>query len=215
MLLPRPVLNLITQSHGRAVACFDFICSTICATINTDFDFEHNHPEVRKGCWGVNFEEQKIVAITKENSLHAYLATCDGDQPVVRPASPIVEEDMSIWVTTLAPSRKVKLKSNPKICLAFVEQPRGDKAAVVFGEAQVIPDPQAKKRVWELAGFDLSRHFPEGSESKNSAYSESFRRKSNGETAGKAEQKSTGKLNNEEVYAVARLNKSLIMPFRQ
>ena len=108
-----------------------------------------------------------MVAIMKKNSLHAYLATCDGDQPVVRPVSPIVEDDLSVWITTFATSRKVKqLQSNPKICLAFVEQPSGDKAAVVFGEAHVVPDMQAKKRVWGLAGFDLFQHFPDGPESK-------------------------------------------------
>ena len=103
----------------------------------------------------------------KDNSLHAYLATCDGDQPIVRPVSPIVEDDLSIWVTTFSSSRKVKqLQSNPKICLAFVEQPRGDRAAVVFGEAHIVSDLQKKRRVWALASFDLSQHFPDGPESK-------------------------------------------------
>ena len=112
-------------------------------------------------------ERQKIVAIMKENSLHAYLATCDGDQPIVRPVSPIVEEDRSIWVTTFCSSRKVKqIKNNPKICLAFVEQPSGDKAAVVFGQAELIQDIQGKKKVWNLATLDLSQHFPKGLESE-------------------------------------------------
>lgn len=115
----------------------------------------------------MNSEKQKIVAIMKENSLHAYLATCDGDQPIVRPVSPIVEDDMSIWVTTFCTSRKVKqIQHNPKICLAFVEQPRGDKATVVIGEAQIILDLQKKKRVWKLATFNLSQHFPKGPETE-------------------------------------------------
>ncbi len=112
-------------------------------------------------------ERQKMIVIMKENSLHAYLATCDDNQPVVRPVSPIVEDDASIWVTTFCSSRKVKqIQNNPKICLAFVEQPRGDKAAVVFGEAKIVPDLGEKRRIWDLATFDLSQHFPEGPESK-------------------------------------------------
>lgn len=111
-------------------------------------------------------DEERIVAIMKENCLHAYLATCDGDQPFVRPVSPIIEDDMSIWVTTFCTSRKVgHIASNPKICLAFVEQPSGDKAVVVFGEAKLVPDLKEKKRVWNLATFDLSQHFSEGPES--------------------------------------------------
>jgi general stress protein 26 len=112
-------------------------------------------------------KKQKMIAIMKENSLHAYLATCDGDQPVVRSVSPIVEDAASMWVTTFCSSRKVKqIQNNPKICLAFVEQPSGDKAAVVFGEAEIVPDLEEKGRIWSLATFDLSQHFPEGPGSK-------------------------------------------------
>jgi len=111
-------------------------------------------------------DEQQIVSITKDNSLHAYLATCDGDQPRVRPVSPIIEDDMSIWVTTRSTSRKVKqLRENPKICLAFVELPDGDKAVTIIGEALIIPDIRKKRRVWKLAPFDLYEHFPDGPDS--------------------------------------------------
>lgn len=109
---------------------------------------------------------QKIVSIMRNNCLHAYLATSDGDQPRVRPVSPIVEEDTSIWITTYGTSRKVRqIRRNPNICLAFVEQPRGDKAVTVIGQARIITDLAAKKRVWKLASFDLSQHFPSGPDS--------------------------------------------------
>ena len=112
-------------------------------------------------------DKQRMIAIMKENNLHAYLTTCDGDQPYVRPVSPIVENNLSVWVTTFCSSRKVKqIQANPKICLAFVERPSGDKAAFVFGEAKLAPDLEEKKRVWSLAPFDMSQHFPEGPESK-------------------------------------------------
>ncbi len=112
-------------------------------------------------------DKQKIIAIMKKNCLHAYLATCIGDQPVVRPVSPIVEGDLSIWVTTFCSSRKVKqIQSNSKVCLAFVDQPSGDRSAVVFGDAVLVPDLEEKRRIWSLATFDLSQHFPEGQKSK-------------------------------------------------
>ena len=111
-------------------------------------------------------EEKRIVSIMKENCSHSYLATCDGDQPRVRPVSPIVEDDMSIWVTTGSSSRKVKqLRENPKLCLSFVEHPIGDKAVMVIGEARIIPDIKEKKRVWKLASFDLYEYFPDGPDS--------------------------------------------------
>ena len=103
----------------------------------------------------------------KEASLFAFLATCDSGQPRVRPVSPIVEDDMSVWVATSANSRKVKqIKQNPKISLAFVQQPRGEKAAMVIGEAEIVADMEQKKRVWGLAPYDLSQYFPDGPESK-------------------------------------------------
>jgi general stress protein 26 len=111
-------------------------------------------------------DEQKIVSIMRDNFLHANLATCDGDQPRVRTVSPIVEDDMSIWITTRSTSRKVKqLRENPKICLAFVEPPEGDKAVTVIGEAQLIPDSEKRRRIWKLAPFDLYEHFPDGPDS--------------------------------------------------
>jgi general stress protein 26 len=103
----------------------------------------------------------------KANCLHAYLATSDGTQPFVRPVSPIVEDDMKVWLTTFSTSRKMgQIRQNPRICLAFVEQPQGDNAAVIFGEAQIVADLEKKRKVWQLARFDLSQHFPDGPESR-------------------------------------------------
>jgi general stress protein 26 len=111
-------------------------------------------------------EEDKIVEIMKENFFGAHLATCDGIQPRVRPVAPIVEDDLSVWVATHCSSRKVQhIRENPRICLAFVEHPGGDKVAIAIGEAEMVEDLNTKKRVWNIATFDLSRFFPQGSES--------------------------------------------------
>lgn len=113
-------------------------------------------------------DRQKILAIMRENARNgnACLATCDGDQPRTRPIAPIVEEDMSLWIMTSGRSRKVsEIRRNPKVCLTFVELPRGDRSATVLGEAQVVTDVKEKKRLWGLAPYDPSEHFPEGPES--------------------------------------------------
>lgn len=108
-------------------------------------------------------DEAKIEHIMKQTSLHAYLATCDEDRPMVRPVSPIVEGWDRIWIATSCNSRKIdQIKRNPKVSLAFVELPRGAKAATVVGLAEVVEEVTEKKRLWDLAGFDLSVHFPEG-----------------------------------------------------
>lgn len=112
-------------------------------------------------------DKEKIVAIMKETCLFAFLATVDDNQPRVRPVSPIIEDALSIWVATLANSRKVKqIKQNSKICLAFVQHPSGDKTAIVTGEAEIVDNIEQKKRVWKIAPYDLSLYFktPESAE---------------------------------------------------
>ncbi|HDR06020.1 MAG TPA: hypothetical protein ENN88_00120 [Candidatus Coatesbacteria bacterium] len=110
---------------------------------------------------------ESIVAIMRKCCLHTYLATCDGDRPRVRPVSPIIEDELNIWVTTFRSSRKVRqIQDNPKVCLAFVEQPRGDSAAVVDGRAHIVDDQVERRRVWGLAPFNLGEHFPEGPDSE-------------------------------------------------
>ena len=120
-------------------------------------------------------ERQRIVEIIKEIE-PAYLATCEGDQPRVRPVSPIVEADMSIWVGTRSTSRKVKqIEQNPRVCLTFVQPPhsaKGEKVAIVIGEAKKISNLEEKKRFWRLwtqvyPVFDLSRVYPDGPESND------------------------------------------------
>jgi general stress protein 26 len=112
-------------------------------------------------------DEAKIEDILKRASLHAYLGTCDGDQPMVRPVSPIVESCDKIYIATSSKSRKVdQIRRNPKVSLAFVDLPRGEKAATVIGRATVVNARDEIRRLWDLAGFDLSFHFPEGPEAR-------------------------------------------------
>lgn len=112
--------------------------------------------------------KEKIVEIMKKASNFAFLATCDGGQPRVRPVSPIVEDDMSVWVATSASSRKVQqIKKNPRMSLAFVVHPQGDKAATIIGDAEIVEDMEQKKRIWGLASYDPSQFWPDGPKSKD------------------------------------------------
>ncbi len=113
-------------------------------------------------------DKEKIVAIMKKASSFAFLATCDSGQPRVRPVSPMVEDDMSVWVATSGKSRKVQqIKKDPRMSLAFVVHPQGDKAATIIGEAEIVEDMEQKKRVWGLASYDPTQFWPEGPGSKD------------------------------------------------
>jgi general stress protein 26 len=113
-------------------------------------------------------DKQKIVEIMKKASDFSFFATSDGDQARVRPVSSMVEDDMSVWIATSVASRKVQqIKKNPKVSLAFVQQPQGEKAATIIGEAEIVEDLEQKKRVWGLASYDPSQFWPDGPETKD------------------------------------------------
>ena len=115
----------------------------------------------------MNSVEKKIAAIMKKNAMHTYLATCDGDQPIIRSMAAVMENDMDIWMATSSRSRKVKqIKKNPKVCLAFIKQPNGDQSAFVTGKIKMVNSLKDKKRIWKIAGYDMSQHFPDGPGSK-------------------------------------------------
>ncbi|MCX8015400.1 MAG: pyridoxamine 5'-phosphate oxidase family protein [candidate division WOR-3 bacterium] len=108
-------------------------------------------------------DKQKILSIIKQTKSHAYLATCDNGQPIIRSMTPIVEDDLSIWLATFRSSRKIKqIKKNPKVCLAFISQPNGEKTAIVLGKAKIVNDQKVKNRIWQLANYDISQYFKNG-----------------------------------------------------
>ncbi len=110
-------------------------------------------------------DKQRIVKVMKKTLGHAYFATCDKDQPVIRSITPVIEDNLTIWIITYSTSRKIKqIKNNPKVCLLFTEQPNGDKTACVMGRAKIIDDLKTKKHVWKIAQYDASNYFPKGPE---------------------------------------------------
>ncbi|MCX8014434.1 MAG: pyridoxamine 5'-phosphate oxidase family protein [candidate division WOR-3 bacterium] len=98
----------------------------------------------------------------------SYFATCDGNKPVIRPVSPIIENDLSIWITTFSNFRKIKqVKKNSNNCLAFVEYVHDNKLAIVYGKAKIVNDSKQKRRIGNIASFNLKEYFPDGPRSKD------------------------------------------------
>ncbi len=78
-------------------------------------------------------DKKKIIGIMKELSNFSFLGTIDENAPKIKPVSPIVDDEMNIWVATFSNSRKVKqIKKNNNISLAFVQYPSGDKTVFRF-----------------------------------------------------------------------------------
>ena len=107
----------------------------------------------------------RILAILRDNREHAFLATCDQDQPDLRVMAPFVEDNLALWFVTMPNARKVgQLKRNPRLCLSFVDIPGYAREAKVFGEAVFVTYPGVKRHVWSL-GTEHTRYFPGGPDS--------------------------------------------------
>ena len=77
-----------------------------------------------------------------------YLATMDGDQPRVRPVSPLRNDDFVIWVASLRDSHKTgEIEANTKVELCYMTQ--GHDQVRLTGIAHTITDRAKKQELWE------------------------------------------------------------------
>jgi len=98
----------------------------------------------------VDIKQDKILSIMKTNTI-AYLATCEDDQPMVRPVSPIVEDNLSVWITTNSSSQKLKqIRQNNKVSLAFLSYPgtAGESLLITVFE-EIFCGPQLFREVYK------------------------------------------------------------------
>ncbi|MHC4983506.1 MAG: pyridoxamine 5'-phosphate oxidase family protein [Planctomycetota bacterium] len=78
----------------------------------------------------------------------AFLATCDGDLPRVRPMSPVAVEGNVIWVASGASSEKMaQIAANPNVELCYMKADHSHLR--IRGKAEVCDDPDVKQRIWE------------------------------------------------------------------
>ena len=77
------------------------------------------------------------------------LATIDGDQPRVRPVSPVrVDDDFTIYVANLRSYGKTReIAANPKVELNYLDE-HHDQVRVT-GAAEVLTDDVILREIWE------------------------------------------------------------------
>ena len=83
------------------------------------------------------------------NAKFPMLATMDGDQPRVRPVSPVqVDDDFSIYIANLASYHKTgEIEVNPAVELAYLA-PDHDQVRIT-GVAEVVTDSETIEAIWE------------------------------------------------------------------
>ena len=77
------------------------------------------------------------------------LATIDGDQPRVRPVSPVrVDDDFTIYVANLRSYGKTReIAANPKVELNYLDELHDQ--VRVTGVAEVLTDTEILREIWE------------------------------------------------------------------
>src|SRR5580704_4221824 len=76
------------------------------------------------------------------------LATLDGDQPRLRPVSPVRVDGFTIYVANLRSYRKTReIAGNPKVELCYLDE-RHDQVRIT-GVAEVLTDERLLNEIWE------------------------------------------------------------------
>ncbi len=85
-----------------------------------------------------------------------FLATLDGDQPRVRPVSPVRVDGFTVYVANLRTYRKTaELAANPKVELCYLD---GEHDQVrITGRAEVVSDRTLLQEIWDAN--PLLRHY--------------------------------------------------------
>jgi len=76
------------------------------------------------------------------------LATIDGDQPRLRPVSPVKTDGFTIYVANLRSYHKtVEIAANPKVELCYLNQ--GHDQVRITGVAEVVTDRNVLQEIWD------------------------------------------------------------------
>lgn len=107
------------------------------------------------------FDEARDIA---GGSAWAYLATCRGTQPTVRPVHPLWDDGV-VWIATSTDSPKMRhVGANAQVEL-FWHLTDALRHLTVTGTAECVTDSGEKQRLWDLFDYDLAAYWPEGPDS--------------------------------------------------
>lgn len=88
-----------------------------------------------------------LALAVMRNDRFPYLATADGDQPRVRPVSPVRNEGFTVYVANLRSYRKTgEIAANPKVELCYLDA-RHDQVRI-SGIAERVADRHLLEEIW-------------------------------------------------------------------
>ena len=89
----------------------------------------------------------QLARDTMRGAKFPVLATVDGDQPRVRPVSPVRTEGFTVFIANLRSYGKTKeIESNPKVELCYTDE--GHNQVRITGTADVVTDRALLEDIW-------------------------------------------------------------------
>jgi len=90
---------------------------------------------------------EQALAVLKADRL-CFLATVDGEQPRLRPVSPVRTDGFTVYVANLHSHNKTReIAVNPRVELCYLDQ-HHDQVRIT-GVAEVVTDPDTLQRLWQ------------------------------------------------------------------
>ena len=98
-----------------------------------------------------SFTSDELPALARgviQRAKFPQLATIDGDQPRVRPVSPVLVEGFTVYVANLRSYGKTReIEANPKVELNYLDNDHDQ--VRITGVAEVLTDPAKLREIWE------------------------------------------------------------------
>lgn len=89
-----------------------------------------------------------LAQATMKNAKFPVLATIDGDQPRVRPVSPVRTDGFVVYVANLRRYGKTaELAANPKAELCYTDDQHNQ--VRITATAEILADPALKREIWD------------------------------------------------------------------
>ena len=101
-------------------------------------------------------EVPALAAAVVEADRFPYLATIDGDQPRLRPVSPVRTEGFTVYVANLRSYHKTgEIAANPNVELCYLDEEHNQ--VRITGTADVVTDRAVLQDIWDTN--PLLRHY--------------------------------------------------------
>ncbi|MEO2021276.1 MAG: pyridoxamine 5'-phosphate oxidase family protein [Pirellulaceae bacterium] len=93
-------------------------------------------------------EVRELALQVVQSDRFPYLATVDGDQPRLRPVSPVKTDQFTVYVANLRSYGKTaEIAANPRVELCYMNAEHDQ--VRITGMAEVVTDSQLLQEIWE------------------------------------------------------------------